>query len=202
MISVIMPLGQRHRSPLFWVARGAIYLAATTAGGALLGALLGWLGAGLRGLVPFAALLVVAALLAAAYGLHEAGVWHLPHPERAWQVPNSWIMERPLLGAAAFGVILGAGVFTFIPFTSFYLLLIWELLTASPVAGALLGGAYGLARALPVLAGAWTTARGAPIAPLHVRLLTAAPGLHRATSGLLLVTAGLLLVPLLLTLAP
>ena len=142
--------------------------------------------------MPLGALLVVAALLAAAYGLHEAGVWRLPHPERAWQVPNSWIMERPLLGAAAFGLILGAGVFTFIPFTSFYLLLIWELLAASPVAGAVLGGAYGLARALPVLAGAWTTARGAPIAPLHVRLLTAAPGLHRATSGLLLVTAGLL----------
>jgi hypothetical protein len=110
-------------------------------------------------------------------------------------------MERPLLGAVAFGLILGAGIFTFIPFTSFYLLLVWELL-AGPVAGAVLGGAYGLARALPVLAGAWTSARGAPIAPLHMRILTASPTLHRATSGLLLVSAGLLLVPLLLALAP
>ena len=201
MISVIMPLGQRHRSSLFWVMRGVIYLAATTAGGALLGALLGGIGAGLRALVPFGALLVIAALLAAAYGLHEAGVWRLPHPERAWQVPNSWIMERPVLGAVAFGLILGAGIFTFIPFTSFYLLLVWELL-AGPVAGAVLGGAYGLARALPVLAGAWPSARGEPIAPLHMRILTASPGLHRATSGLLLVSAGLLLVPLLLALAP
>ena len=65
-----------------------------------------------------------------------------------------------------------------------------------------MGGAYGLARALPVLAGAWTTLHGVPIAPLHVRLLTAAPGLHRATSGLLFVAAGLLLVPLLLALTP
>jgi hypothetical protein len=201
MISVIMPLGQRHRSPRFWITRGAIYLAATTAGGALLGALLGALGAGLRAVLPFAVLLVAAALLAAAYGLHEAGVWRLLHPERAWQVPNSWIIERPLLGAAAFGLILGAGIFTFIPFTSFYLLLTWELL-AGPAAGALLGGVYGLARALPVLAGAWTSVRGAPIAPLHVRILTAGPTLHRATSGLLLVSAGLLLVPLLFALLP
>jgi hypothetical protein len=201
MISVIMPLGQRHRSPRVWVARGAIYLAATTAGGALLGALLGGIGASLRALVPFEVLIVAAALLAAAYGLHEAGVWRLPRPERAWQVPNSWIMERPLLGAVAFGLILGAGIFTFIPFTSFYLLLVWELLSG-PVAGAVLGGAYGLARALPVLAGAWTSARGAPIAPLHMRILTASPTLHRATSGLLLVSAVLLLVPLLLALAP
>jgi len=198
MISVIMPLGQRHRPSAFWLARGALYITAAGAGGALVGAVLGLAGALIRPVVPGLVLFAAITVLAVAYGLHEAGLWRLPHPERAWLVPNEWIVRRPLLGAAAFGMVLGAGVFTFIPFTSFYLLLAWEALTANPAAGALLGAAYGLARGLPVLTGALVPLRGGTVVALHLSVLRAGPRLHRATGGLLLVLAVLLGIPFLL----
>lgn len=198
MISVIMPLGQRQRHWTFWAARGTLYILASMLGGALLGAAMGSAGAGLRQVVPFATLAAGAAVLAAAYSLHEAGWLRLPQPERRWIVPNAWIVRRPLLGAAAFGIILGAGVFSFIPFTSFYLLLAWEILVAHPAAGALLGAAYGLARALPVITGGVITLRGGTVIPVHLGVLGAAPRLHRATGGLLLALAAVALtLPLL-----
>jgi sulfite exporter TauE/SafE len=202
MISVIMPLGQRQRPPQFWLARGVLYVLAATAGGAALGALMGLLGAALQPLVPLPLALALAVALAVAYGLHEARVWRLPHPERQWQVPNSWIVRRPLLGAVAFGLVIGAGVFTFIPFTSFYILLAWQALSGSPLVGALLGGVYGLARALPVVTGAVVTRRGGPIQPVHIRILEASPRIHRATSGMLLLAGVALMGPLALLLAP
>src|SRR5438105_11052008 len=115
MISVIMPLGQRHRHWTFWTLRGLLYTVAITAAGALVGALLGLAGAGLRGIMPFGAIALAVAVLAFAYALHEAGILRLPRPERAWQVPNEWAVRRPLLGAVAFGLVLGAGIFAFIP---------------------------------------------------------------------------------------
>ncbi|HMA36922.1 MAG TPA: hypothetical protein VKY74_20880 [Chloroflexia bacterium] len=198
MISAIMPLGQRHRHWTFWTARGILYIAATTGSGAVTGALAGLAGAGLQRVFPFTLLAAVAILLGGAYGLHELGVWRLPQPQRAWQVPNRWIAQRPLLGAVAFGLVIGTGVLTFIPFTSFYLLLAWEVLTASPAAGALLGGLYGLARALPVLLGGLSMRRGTSVATLHLNILGATPQIHRVSSGVLLLGAAILIIPLLL----
>ncbi|HUS14696.1 MAG TPA: hypothetical protein VM536_06715 [Chloroflexia bacterium] len=197
MISVIMPLVQRQRHWIFWLVRGIIYLLASMAGGALLGALLGAGGALLRGILPFAVIAGAALVLALAYGLHELGVLRLPHPEMAWQVPNRWILRRPLLGAAAFGALLGAGIFTYIPFTAFYLLLAWEVLLANPWAGALLGAIYGATRALPALIGGAMTARDGAIVGAHVSILGAAPRIHRVAGALLLMAAGLAVLPLL-----
>ncbi len=189
MISVIMPLGQRQRSLAFWLLRGLLYIAASVLGGTLVGVSVSLLGGLIRPWLPGPLVILALALLAAAYGLHELGRWHLPHPERAWQVPNEWIVQRPLFGAIAFGLILGTGLFTFIPFTSFYLLLAWQALLAPPALGAALGAAYGLARALPVLVGGWITWRGRPVVTVHTRLMDAMPDLHRATGGLLLLAA-------------
>jgi hypothetical protein len=198
MISVIMPLGQRQRSSTFWLARGASYIVASTVAGALVGAGVGWLGSLARLVVPFAAVLVVVVLLAIAYALHESGILQLPRPERRWQVPNAWAVRWPILGVVAFGLTIGAGIFTFIPFTSFYVLLAWELLLANPWAGALLGAAYGLARGLPVITGAVITGRGGLIAPIHLIILNASANIHRITAALLVVLAVGLTIPFLL----
>ena len=199
MISVVMPLGQRNRSPAFWLLRGLLYIAASTVGGALMGALMGALGGLVRPWLPLPLAFGVLVIVALAYALHELRIWRLPHPERAWQVPNEWIVRRPLLGVVAFGLTLGTGLFTYIPFTSFYLLLAWEALLTSPTLGAALGAAYGLARALPVLVGGWVTWRGQPIVPVHTGLMGAQPTLHRVTGGLLLLTAAVLVALPLLT---
>ncbi len=198
MISVVMPLGQRHRSPAFWLLRGLLYIVASTGGGALVGAGVSALGGLVRPWLPLPVALGALVIVALAYALHELHLWRLPHPERAWQVPNKWIVRRPLLGVMAFGLTLGTGLFTYIPFTSFYLLLAWEALLTPPLLGAALGAAYGLARALPVLVGGWVTWRGQPIVPVHTRLIEAQHALHRATGGLLLLAAvALVLLPLL-----
>jgi len=199
MISVIMPLGQRQRSPIFWLARGAGYIVASTLAGGLVGAAVGWLGSVLRLVVPFPVLVVLVILVAIGYALHENGILHLPHPERQWQVPNKWAVRRPILGAIAFGLTIGAGIFTFIPFTSFYLLLAWELLLGNPLAGALLGATYGLARALPVITGAVITSRDEPIAPIHLVILNAATNIHRITAGVMVLLAVALVIPFFLS---
>jgi hypothetical protein len=197
MISVIMPLGQRQRSPGFWLLRGLLYLLSITAAGAATGALVGALGGVVRAVVPWPALLVLVGVLALAYAGHEAGRWRLPQPQNAWQLPNEWIVRWPLLGSVIFGLVLGAGVFTFIPFTSFYLLLAWEALLGRADWGAALGAVYGLTRGLPVFLGAWTTRQGRPITPLHLRLIEATPRLHRLTAGGLVLAAVALALPLL-----
>ena len=198
MISVIMPLGQRHRRWTFWVARGVLYIAASALSGALVGGLVAAIGGVAEHVLPAVVLFGLAGLLGLAYGLHELGIFHLPHPEHKWQVPNEWIARRPLFGAVAFGLTIGAGVFTFIPFTSFYVLLAWELALGNVWAGALLGAAYGLARGLPVITGGVVTGRGGSIVPVHLRILGATPGIHRATAGLLVLSALALGLPLLL----
>ncbi|MDQ2805340.1 MAG: hypothetical protein M3Z04_00240 [Chloroflexota bacterium] len=167
---------------------------ASTGGGALVGAGVSALGGLVRPWLPLPVALGALVIVALAYALHELHLWRLPHPERAWQVPNAWIVRRPLLGVVAFGLTLGMGLFTYIPFTSFYLLLAWEALLTSPLLGAALGATYGLARALPVLVGGWVTWRGQPIVPLHTGLMGAQRALHRVTGGLLLLAAALLLV--------
>lgn len=199
MISVVMPLGQRNHSPAFWLLRGLLYIVASTVGGALVGGLVSALGGLVRSWLPLPVALGVLVVVALAYALHELHVWRLPHPERAWQVPNEWIVRRPLLGVVAFGLTIGTGLFTYIPFTSFYLLLAWEALLTPPALGAALGAAYGLARALPVLVGGWITWRGRPMLPVHTRLMDAQRALHRVTGGLLLLAAAALIALPLLT---
>ncbi len=199
MISVVMPLGQRNRSPAFWLLRGLLYIVASSVGGMLVGGLVSALGGLVRPWLPLPLALGALVVVALAYALHELHIWRLPHPERAWQVPNEWIVRRPLLGVVAFGLTLGTGLFTYIPFTSFYLLLAWEALLTPPMQGAALGAVYGLARALPVLVGGWVTWRGQPIVPVHTGLMGAQPRLHRVTGGLLLLAAAALVaLPLLL----
>ncbi len=198
MISVIMLLGQKQRHWTFWLLRGVTYIVTMTASGALVGALAGGGGMLLRTLVPFPVLLGAVALLALAYALHEWGVLRLPHPERAWQVPNAWAVRRPILGAAAFGVVIGTGFLTYIPFTSYYLVLGWEILLGQPLAGALVGAAYGLARALPVILGARVTLQGGQMADLHLGIMQAGPRLHRLAGLVLLITAAAAGLPLFL----
>src|SRR4051794_24287336 len=123
MIFVIMPLGKAARQILAWLLQVALYILASTLGGALTGLLLAWLGS-LVGLGS-AWLALPLALLALAYALRELGLLNLPMPNRAWQVPNTWLHRNRLGGSIAFGLVLGSGLFTFVEFSSFYVLLSW-----------------------------------------------------------------------------
>jgi sulfite exporter TauE/SafE len=57
-----------------------------------------------------------------------------------------------MLMSLAYGVVLGAGVFTHIWTASFYVVVVWVALAGNPLAGAAALAVFGFARALPVLA--------------------------------------------------
>ncbi len=199
MIYVIVPLGQQAKDVRLWLARVVVYVLASALGGALLGLLLALLGKPLRLLffgreaIPVA-LLAVTALL---YALHEVGVLRLPAPQSNWQVPNSWGVNYPLVGTFFYGLALGAGVFTFIPFAGFYLLLGWELLAASLKVGLLLGALYGLVRGLPAMLGGIITFRNASLIDFNDWVLDRQRDLLQASSFLLAMLGSYLLLSLL-----
>jgi hypothetical protein len=112
---------------------------------------------GLRRLIRVRALvaLVFVALLGAAAVWLEMSGRVAPLPQRRAQVPRRWTLWRSKSRtAAAFGFMLGAGVFTYLHHATAYVLALVILVSASPVAGVLIGGVYGLTRGV-MLAYAW-----------------------------------------------
>jgi hypothetical protein len=197
MIFVIVPLGKAASDVVNWLIRVLVYVAASTLGGALVGVLTGLLGTLLYTLVPGPTLawpVVVLAVFALLYALHEAYVLRLPQPERHWQVPNAWVRRWPIFGTALFGLLLGTGLFTFIPFTSFYVLLAWEAGTGSLLLATALGATYGLVRGLPAILGGLFILRGGHPLDFNMWLMNSVPAIHRLSGALLGAVAGFLLV--------
>jgi len=172
MIFVIVPLGKTASDIRFWVVRAIVYIIGSTLGGLSVGLLVSALGGLLHGLFQN---IIVAGLalgmLALLYAAHEVGWLRMPAPQSNWQVPNSWGLEHPIGGTLLYGYTLGAGVFTFIPYASFYVLLGWYLLAGDIWIGILLGALYGLARGVFVLAGGLVEMRGRSLIQFNSWLL-------------------------------
>ncbi len=223
MIFVIVPLGKEAKQVRDWLVRVLMYIAASTVGAGLLALLLGLLGRGLYLALPYIGLgwavetrnpgssifggsvspsdiwlrwsvgaLGIAALL---YALHELNILHLPNPQVGWQVPKSWMRWGVLAGNILYGLVLGTGVFTFIPFASFYILLAWELLVGavSLQAAVALGMAYGAVRGVLAVLGGISVLRGTYPIPLSNWLLSHLGWWH-AVNGLALLLVGGFLV--------
>ena len=123
---------------------GALAGGAATFGGlALLGAALGSGGAAA---LAVAAVVAVAAAAAEARGLRIA-------PQIRRQVPEAWRRERPVaLAAAGYGVLLGLGFTTFVLTFAVWALAGVSIALGDPALGLAAGLAFGLGRALPVVA--------------------------------------------------
>ena len=123
---------------------GALAGGAVTFGGlALLGAALG---AGGPAALTVAAVAAVAAAAAEARGLRIA-------PQIRRQVPEAWRRERPVaLAAAGYGVLLGLGFTTFVLTFAVWALAGVSIALGDPALGVAAGLAFGLGRALPVVA--------------------------------------------------
>ncbi|MEP6625962.1 MAG: hypothetical protein ABJC79_16055 [Acidimicrobiia bacterium] len=152
MLASIHPLGERARGQRFLVTVTAYTVgsvAAAAAFGAILGAL-GLLGFGTDARVVRAGVLAGAALVAV--GIDATGR-RLPSWHR--QVNEDWLADyRGWVYGMAFGAQLGVGVITIVTTAAVYLTWVGALVAAGSVAGAVVGGAFGLARALPVLTSA------------------------------------------------
>jgi hypothetical protein len=150
MLSSISPLGERARASRWWVTTTA-YVVGSLLGGLTLGGLFGLLGsvipADLRSspwALGLAALMLVAGL---ALDLRVGGL-ELPSWRR--QVDEQWLTRyRGWVYGVGFGAQLGFGLVTIITSSTTYAVVVLATLSGSPAAGLLIGGVFGLVRALP-----------------------------------------------------
>jgi hypothetical protein len=96
----------------------------------------------------------VALATATAYAGADVGMWRLPLPTLNHQVPRAWLRDFPgVVAYGGFGVLLGLGIVTAVPFAAFVALLAFEFGVASGSIGALIGAAYGAGRLIGLLGG-------------------------------------------------
>lgn len=119
----------------------------------LVGGIFGALGAMLAARAPSLHLTTWGFLASVAmiYGFAELQGAKWPVLTRHWQIPKKWGWYGLPLFAIAFGLILGSGLFTFITFIGYHLLLLLCVIRADPLQGSVLMAFYGAARAAPVL---------------------------------------------------
>jgi MFS family permease len=148
MLGSITPLGERSRGRRWGITVTAFAIGATGAGAAL-GAVLGAAGS-LAGLSRVAGVGALAAAIAVAVVVDAAPGLRAPGPRR--QVNEEWLHRyRGWVYGAGFGVQLGLGVTTIVSTAAVYATGAAAFLAGSPAAGALVGGAFGAARAATML---------------------------------------------------
>ena len=149
MLSSIHPLGERARNHSWWITVLSFTIGATLAGAGM-GALLGLGGQRLLSALDPAILLAITAGVVALGGLLDL-LRVKPWGSRR-QVNENWIGHfRGWVYGGAFGVQLGAGIFTYVVTWGVYSTLAAELLTASASLGALVGGIFGVGRSLALI---------------------------------------------------
>lgn len=184
MLASIVPLGERARNRR-WGVTASAYVTGSLVGGTLLGALFGLAGRAPVGsgvVSPRLVLVIIAAIciLGAAIDLGVGGL-SLPTVHR--QVNEDWLQRyRGWVYGVGFGFQLGLGFVTIVTTASVYLVFVLAFLSASWPAGAILGAAFGLVRALPVLAMARVTTTHR-LRDAHRRMQGWAPLATRAAIG-------------------
>lgn len=194
MIFVIVPLGKEAKQVGNWIARVIMYTAGSMVGAAALALALGLVGRGLRAILPgvgYGLAVVLLGFAALLLALHELNILRFPTPQIGWQVPKSWMRWGRMVGNTLYGIVLGMGVFTFIPFASFYVLLGIELVVGAVDlrAAAAIGLVYGALRGLPAVMGGISLLRGQYPTPVS-NWLIAHLGWWHALNALALMLVG------------
>ena len=198
MLASITPLGERGRARRWRVSAPSL-VAGSLLGGLLIGAIAGGLGAfALAGLDAAGVevgtgarlgVLAVAAVLALLLDLRP-GSTRAPGPRR--QVNEQWLdVYREWVYGGGFGLQLGAAVLTQVATAAVWVMLLAAALTGSVVAGAVVGGVFGLVRALPVLA-TWRVHDAPALSALHRRTAALAAPARVMTTATLGLTAAVL----------
>lgn len=116
-------------------------------GGAVAGLVAVTLGSLLRPIVPAPVAVLLTVSLGVIIGLGEFGVYRLPLPQNARQVPEWIIDDGGKLGALQFGFEMGTGVRTYMTSGTPHLLLMTTVLFADLGEGVLAGALFGAGRA-------------------------------------------------------
>jgi len=182
MLGSISPVGEAARNQRWWLT-ATVYVVASTGAGAVLGALLGGGGAVTFGRLVTPARLGVLGLILAVAALADVTTRGTGPPSWRRQVDERWLTTyRGWVYGAGFGAQLGVGVATIITSAATYATLAAALLAGSWRGGLAVGGAFGVARTLPLLAMAGVDAADR----LHAvtrRVARAEPLAHRLTVG-------------------
>ena len=120
------------------------------------GAVISALGAGVSALWSGTTLPLAVALGAVAfvYALNELGFVRVPVPGRDWIVPAEWVRHNYYRSGVVWGALVGAGVFTRVPFAALPVLAAWLFVSGDIVYGVLAGAAYGVTRAASIYSAA------------------------------------------------
>ena len=191
MLGSITPLGERGRGSRWGLTVGA-YVVGSTLAGAVVGASLGRLGAWAGGAAgPRLGLLGAIVAIGLVLDLGVAGR-SLPTVHR--QVDEAWRTRyRGWVWGFGYGVELGIGVVTIVTTSTVYATWAAASLSGSASAGAAIGAAFGLSRALPVLAVA-RVRRPDQVLGIDVSLARLAAPARRATYAMGAVLASVAIV--------
>jgi hypothetical protein len=141
------------------VAACASFLPGAIAGGLLTFGSLALVGDLIHGAGGRASYLAAAAIAVVASMLEARGARIVPQIRR--QLPEHWRRVMPMaIAAGLYGVLLGIGFTTFVLSFGVWALAGVSLALGDPTVGLLIGGAFGLGRAIPILALASVAGRG------------------------------------------
>jgi hypothetical protein len=173
----------------------AAFLPGAVAGGLLTFGSLALVGDALHGAGGRAGYLVAAAIALVAALLEARGTRIVPQIRR--QLPEHWRRVLPMpLAAALYGLLLGIGFTTFVLSFGVWALAGVSLALGDPTVGLLIGAAFGIGRAIPIVALA--PSAGGPIGIKATELMCERPGvylgLRRGDATVLLIAAVALIV--------
>jgi hypothetical protein len=175
----------------------ATFLPGAVAGGLLTFASLALIGQLLHGAGGRAAYVIAAAIALLAAVLEARGTRIVPQIRR--QLPEHWRRVMPMpLAAALYGVLLGLGFTTFVLSFGVWALAGVSLAVGDPSLGLLLGAAFGIGRAIPivVLAPMAGSDRGVRATELMCERESVYTGLRRGdAAALMLVAVALVVAP-------
>jgi hypothetical protein len=175
MVETIGLAGDRGRRLTATAACTAFVPGAVVGGVATFG-LLSVLGELVHGAAGRTAYLVAAGVAVAAAGAEARGLRIAPQIRR--QLPERWRWTMPLpLAAGLYGVLLGLGFTTFVLTFGVWALGGISLALGNPKAGLVIGAAFGIGRAIPVVVLAPAVDR--PFAQACIRAMAERPALYR-----------------------
>ena len=151
MLSSISPFGERARAQSYPVT-AASFIVASTLAGALLGFVLGGAGVALSTTVPWPIAIALVALTGLAC---DTRLFRLRVPGPRRQVNEDWLVTyRGWVYGAGFGAQLGSAFSTIVSASATWVAFACCLWSGSAPAGAVIGGIFGVVRAVPLLANA------------------------------------------------
>ncbi len=157
MVGTILPIGYGEHSHNKFASAVLLHCLGYVLGGTVFGTLLGAVGAVLQKISGISrgdpSLPLIAGLACLSLGARELRLCRLPYPQSTWQVPIGWRRMPVFLMSFLYALVLGTGVATRIPTSSFILVSLWVLLQGDTRLGAIVGAAFGIGRAVPFAVG-------------------------------------------------